>query len=162
MSPPLLSTLTGRARQAFPIIQRGVREGLSANQIQTLLQTADLGIRRQSLLDIVRGVRGIEVAGSQLRFLNRAFTPDPRRIPEALTVLRRAFSFTVRMLGVDVSTGESVERFVNVSLDRPRSRSSIEQTALDFSQPEPEQYGLAITEILLVSAVKAGPPGTLL
>lgn len=162
MPPPLLSTLSGRARQAYPIIRRGVREGLSGNQIQTLLRAADLGIRRLSMQAIVRAERGVQVAGAQLRFLNRRFTPDPRRIPEALTTLRRAFSFTVRIRGVDTQTGEDVERFVNISINRPISRASLEQIGFDFSQPEPEQYGLAVTEVLLIEAVKAGPAGTLL
>ena len=162
MTGPLIPRLPRRAGQAFPIIQRGVREGLSANAIQSLLRAADLGIRRQSLLDIVRGVRGIEAAGAQLRFLNRNFTPDPRRLPEALTKIRRAFSFNVRLRGIDIQTGEDFERFVNVALDRPLSRAAIEQLGFDFSQPEPDQYGFAVTDVLLVGGVKSGAPGTIL
>lgn len=159
--PPLLAGVSARARLQFPIIQRAVREGLGTAQIQSLLQATALGgIRRTDLLSIVRGVRGIQTAGAQLRFLNRNTTPDPRRIPEALTKIRRAFSFTVRIRGVDVSTGESIERFVQVVLDNPVSRNTIEQLGFTFSQPEPDQYGFAVTEVLLTEGVKAGPLGT--
>ena len=155
--------MSARARRQFPIIRRAVREGLSTNQIQTLLRATELGgIRRTDLLALVRGERGIREAGAQLRFLTRNSVPDPRRIPEALTKMRRSFSFTVRIRGVDVTTGTTIERFVNVSLNNPASRNTIEQIGFDFSQPEPGQYGFAVTEVLLVSAIKAGPPGTLL
>jgi len=159
--PPLLSTLSGRAREAYPIIKGGVGRGLTANQIQTVLRSQGLGIRRQSLLDIVRGVRGIEVAGARLRTLRRNFTPDPRRLPDALTKIRRAFSFEVRISGIDLSTGEDIVRHVSVSLDDPLTRSQIENIGLGFIEEELERYGLAVTDVLLTSGVKAGEEGTL-
>lgn len=160
MPPPLLSTLSARARTAFPIIQGGVRQGLSANVIQGVLRSQNLGIRRQSLLDIIRGVRGIEVAGARLRTLRRDFTPDPRRLPDALTKLRRPFSFTVRISGFDLSTGEDIVRHVNVSLDDPLTRGQIENIGLSFIDADSERYGLAVTDVLLESGVKAGEEGT--
>jgi len=134
---------------------------LTANQIQTVLRSQGLGIRRQSLLDIVRGVRGIEVAGARLRTLRRNFTPDPRRLPDALTKIRRAFSFEVRISGIDLSTGEDIVRHVSVSLDDPLTRSQIENIGLGFIEEELERYGLAVTDVLLTSGVKAGEEGTL-
>ena len=162
MPPPLLSTLPARARLAFPIIQGGVRRGLSANSIQNLLRSEGLGIRRQSLLDIIRAERGIEVASSQLRTMRRDFTPDPRRLPDALTKLRRPFSFQVKIRGFDLSTGEDITRFVNVSLDNPLTRAEIENIGLGFIEEDMERYGLAVTDVIIDRGVKAGVEGTLL
>ncbi len=162
MPPPLLSTLPARARLAFPIIQGGVRRGLSANSIQSLLRSEGLGIRRQSLLDIIRAERGIETASSRLRAMRRDFTPDPRRLPDALTKLRRAFSFQVKIRGFDLSTGEDITRFVSVALDDPLTRAEIENIGLGFIEDDMERYGLAVTDVILDRGVKAGVEGTLL
>jgi len=127
-----------------------------------MLRAENLGIRRTSLLDIIRREKGIEIAGSNLRSMRRNLIPDPRRIPEALTTLKRAFSFKVRLRGIDTATGESLERFVQVSLDRPRSRAEVEDIGASFAFEDPERYQLALTEVLLQSAVKAGLQGTIL
>lgn len=162
MPPPLLSTLGARAREAFPIIQRGVREGLSANAILTVLRSQNLGIRRQTLLDIVRAEQGVISSGRQLRSLRRDLFPDPRRLPDALTKLRRPFSFTVRLRGFDLGTGESIDQNISVSLDNVLPRGEIESRAVNFIDADTERYGIAITDVLLLRGVKAGEQGTLL
>ena len=121
-----------------------------------------MGIRRQTLLDIIRAERGVISAGKDLRNIRLGFVPDPRRLPEALTKMRRSFSFTVRITGTDVSTGEALIQNISVALDKPLTRSQIESIAVDFIEADFERYGLDITEVLLVSGVKAGPDGTLL
>ena len=162
MPPPILSTLSAGARRAYPIIQGGVRQGLSANAIQRVLQAEGLGIRRQTLLTIIRAERGIETASIQLRTMRRDFIPDPRRLPDALTKLRRPFSFQVRIRGFDLSTGETIDRFVSVSLDDPLTRAEIENLGLSFIEEDMERYGIAVTSVLLDRGVKAGVEGTLL
>ena len=159
---PFLATLAKRARQVYPLVVRGVREGLSANSILESLQASGLGIRRQTLLDMSRRIRGVADAGSQLRFMRRNFIPDPRRIPEALTKMRRAFAFRVRVRGVQLETGEDLERFVTVSVNDPISRADAEAIAASMIADEPEFYKLAVTDVLMVDAVKAGVQGTLL
>jgi len=160
--PPLLSTLPARARLAYPIIQGGVRRGLSANSIQSLLRSEGLGIRRQSLLDIIRAERGVAATSAPLQSMRRDFTPDPRRLPDALTKLRRAFSFSVKISGFDLSTGEAITRFVSVALDDPLTRSEIENIGLGFIEEDMERYGLAVTDVLIERGMKAGVEGTLL
>ena len=162
MTVPFLTTLTPSARQAYPIIQRGVSEGLSANAIQTTLRSAGMGIRRQTLLDTVRAIKGVETVGGRLRSLRLDRVPDPRRMPEALTTLRRAFSFRVELRGVEIDTGNPFTRFVTVTLDSPRTRQRIEQLAEQFVLDEPKRYGIDLESVLLVHGSKAGPEGTLL
>ena len=121
-----------------------------------------MGIRRQTLLDIIRAERGVIQSGNQLRNIRRGFVPDPRRLPEAITKIRRSFSFVVRITGTDVSTGASITQNVTVALDKPLTRSQIESIAVDFIGADFERYGLNIEEVLLVEGLKAGPEGTLL
>ena len=94
--------------------------------------------------------------------MRRDFTPDPRRLPDALTKLRRAFSFQVKISGFDLSTGEDITRFVSVALDDPLTRAEIESIGLGFIEEDMERYGLAVTDVLLDRGVKAGVEGTLL
>lgn len=162
MPLPLLQTLSARARLAYPIIQRGVREGLSSRQIMGVLDKTVGQIRRQSLLDIMRAERNVAATTAPLRAMRRSFTPDPRRLPDALTKLRRPFSFSVEIGGFDLSTGEDVTRYVNVSLDDPLTRAEIEAIGLEFIEEDMERYGLAVTSVLLHRGVKAGVEGTLL
>ena len=162
MPPPLLSTLNARQRRAFPIIQGGVARGLTGNQIGRVLRLQGLGINNVVLQRIVRAERGVVIAGARLRSIPRHLTPDPRRLPDALTKLRRAFSFQVKIRGFDLSTGEDITRFVSVSLDDPLTRAEIENIGLGFIEEDMERYGLAVTDVILDRGMKAGVEGTLL
>ena len=162
MPPPLLSTLNARQRRAFPIIQGGVARGLTGNQIGRVLRLQGLGINNVALQRIIRAERGVEIAGARLRSIPRHLTPDPRRLPDALTKLRRAFSFQVKIRGFDLSTGEDITRFVTVSLDDPLTRAEIENIGLGFIEEDMERYGLAVTDVILDRGMKAGVEGTLL
>ena len=157
-----LATLSRAARRAFPIIRRGVREGVSANRIQRLLQDHGLGIRRTNLLEIVRRERGVAAAGERLRFIPKGLRPDPSRLPEALTRLLRRFSFTVRIRGSDPRTGETLERFVNVASDEVLTRGELEAQGEAFVEGAAERYQIQAPEFLLVGGVRAGEPGVLL
>lgn len=88
--------------------------------------------------------------------------PDPRRLPEALTKLRRALSFEVKISGFDIENGEDVTRFVTVSFDDPLTRAEIENVGLGFIEEDMQRYGFAVTDVLLVRGMKAGVEGTLL
>ena len=162
MPLPFIATLTRSARLFLPIAESGVVKGLSANRMINAFRAGGGQIRRTTALELIRRVKGVEAQSVQLRFLRRERMPDPRRLPEALTTLKRAFSFNVRIRGFLADTGEAITRFVTVALDNPLSRGMIEQLGFEFSQPEPEQYGVVVTEVMLVGGKKAGLPGTLL
>ena len=162
MTGPYIASLVGNARFAYPIVQRAVANNVSANATAILLTAAGTGVRRTTLLEMFRRVRNVETTGAQLQFVGLNRTPDPRRIPEALTKLRRAFSFRVRLRGTDIATGDPFERFVNVALDQPLTRAEIEQIGTSFIFADPERYQIALDEVLLVNGVKSGALGTLL
>lgn len=161
MALPFLSGLSPLARSAFPIVQRGVREGLTSQQIQTAINRGlGSGIRRQTLLDMIRNIKGIESAGAQLKFLKSTATPNPLRIPEALHVIRRAYSFQVSIKGY-LSNGEAAEQFMTVSTDELMTRSQLEDMAASFVDTGQSGAAMEVESVTLISAVRAGRSGSL-
>ena len=161
MVAPFLLGLSSRARRASPIIRRGVREGVSSRALTGILQRAGLGIRRQTLLDIMRLVEGEAAIGPVLSALGINRRPNPLRLPPALTKIRRAFSFTVRVSGLDVDTGVSSERFVTVTTDTLLTRGEVEALAEQAIETDRDRYQLRETAFLLTGGVRAGAPGLL-
>lgn len=161
MAGSYLDSLTGAARFSYPFIQRGVREGLSANAIQKALAANDVHLRRSTILDLVRKERELVSAGSSLKFLNQNSRPDPRRLPEALTAIRRQYSFTVEVRGTSLSSGESRVQNITVVSDRLMTRGEIEDTATGFAEDGGERYGMEVDSVLLTRGMKAGAFGTL-
>ena len=161
MVAPFLSGLSLRARRASPIIRRGVREGVSSRALTGILQRAGLGIRRQTLLDIMRLAEGEAAIGPVLSALGVNRRPNPLRLPPALTKIRRAFSFTVRVSGLDVDTGASAERFVTVTTDTLLTRGEIETLASQAIEADRGRYALMEAEFLLTGGLRSGAPGLL-
>lgn len=161
MPLPFISTLGLAARAAYPIIKRGVREGLSSRALQTALRASGLGLRRQTLLDIMRAERGVERAASQLRFLSPTFRPNPARLPTAITKIRRQYSFTVEVRGTLMSTGETIVQNITIATDKLLRRQEMEAMATQVVEDNSDRYGVDIQQSVLVSGRRAGAAGTL-
>lgn len=162
MALSYLQTLTGRARFAYPIIQRGVRAGLSSRSISDSLREAGLGIRRATLLDIMRRERDIVSHGLRMKFLPLDRAPNPDRLPEALTRLRREFSYTVELRGRVIDTQELITRQVTVASSKLLTRREAEVIAAGFLLNTPEAYGMELDRAQLTGVLKSGELGTLL
>ena len=161
MVAPFLLRQSSRARRASPMILRGVREGISSRQLMGVLQKAGLGIRRQVLLDLMR-LYGDEVAiGPVLSALGINRFPNPMRLPPALTKIRRAYSFTVRVRGAELDTGLETEQFVTVTSDTLLTRGEIEALADQAIEADRSRYNLIVADLLLTGGLRAGTPGRL-
>lgn len=155
MALPFSLTLSSRLRRLLPTIEGGVAAGLSSRAINAAITSATgTGIRRQVLLDIMREIRGIEVAGERLQFVRLDRAPNPTRVPTALTPIRRAFGSTVRVEGRLLSTGEMVTRHVQVTHDSVLTRGRIEEIAASFLEDEEAEYGIDLERVLLVKQVR--------
>lgn len=161
MAAPFLLGLSSRARRASPLIRRGVREGVSSRALTGILQRAGLGIRRQTLLDIMRLVEGEAAIAPVLSALGLNRRPNPLRLPPALTKIRRAFSFTVRASGTDTSTGVLREQFVTVTTDTLLTRGEIEDLAQQAIEREGDPYNLIMASFQLTGGLRSGAPGLL-
>ena len=160
MAISFLHNLSKTARAAYPIIQRGVREGLSANRLAEVLKSQGLGLRRESLLDIVRAERGVVESSDRLRFLNQNARPNPAHLKEALTKTRRNYTFTVELRGTNKLTGASMIQHVTVATDRLLTRSEIESAGERLGQRGSDRYGIDIDTAILTRGTKAGAEGT--
>ncbi len=155
MPLPFSLSLTARVRRLLPTIESGVASGLSSRAInEAITRATGSGIRRQTLLDIMREMRGIQTVGETLQFVRLDRAPNPARIPTALTPIRRAFGSTVRVEGSLLDTGERIVRHVQVTHDGILSRGEIEDIAAGFLEDEEAEYGISLERVLLVRQVR--------
>lgn len=156
----ILDSLPRSAKAAYPAIERGVREGLSAERIQSALQANGMGIRRQRLLDIMRLVKGVTDYGKVLRSMDREAPIATDALPEAITRTRRGFSYTVELRGAGVM-GSSTVQHVTVSTDNPAlSPQDILDAARELGVRGQDRYGLSVEQATIVSGIRAGASGT--
>jgi hypothetical protein len=91
---------------------------LSTRAIEQTVRDAGLEISRsRSIVPLRQAILAEEAAGANVRFIPKGLTINTERLPEALTPLRRQFSYQVRITGVD-QFGSPVLRRVTVSTDR--------------------------------------------
>lgn len=157
-----LGGLTAQQRAMLPHIRGMVAQGISGNQIQRNLQAADTGLRRTTIQAIVREARlasGAAVRefrpGGQLRSVRKDFKPDPSRFAPAITELRREFSLTYEIAGVDSNTGEPTKRYITVSKDTLLTRQGFDDAAQGLFDNDPDSYGIIPTSFTVVEARRA-------
>lgn len=156
-----LETLSRAARTAYPAIQRGVREGLSSRRIDDALRKEfGSSIRRATLLDIMRREQSVVERSERLKFLGLDRRPSPASLAEALTKIRREYSFTVEVTGTMVSTGASLTQHITVTSDTLLTRREIEEAARDLVESDKDQYGVEVESVTITRGMRAGPAGT--
>lgn len=156
---PLLSSLSAGARTAWPIIQRGVREGLSTRAIGRSLSAGGMGIRTQTLHRLATAERTIWQHGQSLKFLTKSSLPNVGRLPVALSKIRRQFSYTVELRGRSPLTGQSLLQHVTIATDQNMTREALESLASEMGVEGKKRYGLVVDQSVLVGGVKAGDLG---
>lgn len=161
MAIPFLAGLSVAARSAYPIILRGVSEGLSGNAIQRVLSTVGPGLRRSVMQNVINRIQGVERANINLRFVRKDRTPNPARLAEALHKIRRNFSFTIEVRGTAIDTGENILQHITVATDAPFARELMEQQAIDVVQAGKRKYEILVESALLIGGLRAGSAGTL-
>lgn len=154
VEPPWLSSLPRSSRIAYPIVQRGVAEGFSSRRLADALAKGGIGIRRQSLLDMMRLERGIQATGGLFQKIGRDFAPAPERLPFALHGISNAFSYVVKVEGSLLATGQRFEGYVTVSSDRSLSRQDIESAAEDATTRKGTEYEMEVDQVTIVRGVR--------
>jgi hypothetical protein len=160
MAGPFLDTLSRAARAAWPFIQRGVREGLSSRSIERALVEGGLsGVRRSTLLDLMRMSAFEQRAGDALNRLQPNRRIEAQALPEALTKIRRSFSFTVDVTGTLISTGKSITRSITIASDRELTPLEIRQAAVAAVDAAGDRYGMTVEETKITGGRRAGSLG---
>jgi hypothetical protein len=160
MPVPYLESLTAAARKALPFITRGVREGLSSRELSAALSAQGLGLRRQSLLDLMRLTRADWDAQKALQNARPDLKIRPELLPEALTKLRRSLSYTAEIRGTAGDTGKEVVQHVTITSDQVMTPTQVEETASQVAERERGRYGLDIVSVRFTGGRRAGAAGT--
>lgn len=169
MAARVLPWLSESILRALPMIERGVREGISRNALQTLLSEAGIGVRRTDLLSAYSAIANQVVQTDALLALRTNLIPPVFRIPEAITRIRRQFSYKVVVTAIDRQSGETVERHVTVSTDRLLPFTEAENLAQGMVQDDTvegdstmrrSQY--QVTGAAVEGILKGGAEGTIL
>ncbi len=153
--PPWLYTLPKAARLFYPIAQKGISQGLSANSILKSYHLAKPGIRRTLGLEVVRRVRGVERASRAFKGMRLDLHPDVSRIPEGGTRMGWNLSYKIEYQAV-TTEGKSLTAHVTVVSDEVITRRQAEEMAASFFAKTPEEYGIeSVQKIQLVGITKA-------
>jgi len=160
MPLPFLASLTAAARTIYPFIQRGVREGLSIESIGRIFRAEGFHLANATLREMVRHERSLIAASEHLRFTNLDKLIDVSRLPNALTTLRRAYSFTVEVRGIFASDKQRGTQHVTVTTDRTLTRREIESAAMEAMEAGADRYGMDVEAVQLVGGMRAGEAGT--
>lgn len=155
MARGLLSTMSPKARVAYPIIKSGVRSGLSFNQIRTALAKSELGITSAELSPIVRYERELVIHGQNLKFLPHNRRPNPDRLPTSITSQKSKFLYTVQVFGFIGGSGETFARYVNVATNELITRAEAEEAASHTILGRFDQYKMEVESTQLTYVQKA-------
>ena len=94
MAASFLSLLPKSARAAYPIIRRGVREGLSSRAIEQRVREAGLTISRgRSILPIMRALQTLETQGRNVRFIPNQSRVNVNRLPAAISDIKKQYQY---------------------------------------------------------------------
>ena len=119
MANPLFNTLPKSARQALPIIQGGVARGLSSRAITQSILEAGIKISRgRSVLPAMRALKQLEAQGQAVKFISGSNRINTRRLPPAVTDLKKAYRYRVRLEGLD-QLGQASVRHIFITTDDP-------------------------------------------
>ena len=152
MALPLLYTLPATARAAYPFILAGTRRGLSSRAIERTIRDAGLSISRtRSILPLMSEIKLAERAARNIKFTNLNATINVNRLPQAITMLRREYSYVVRIKGISPG-GQLIDRHTTVSTDRNNmTRAEIEDIARQSAEDEGQSDTLQEIEVQLES-----------
>ena len=134
MALPFLQSLPGAARAALPIIQAGVKAGLSSRAITRAIQQSGIRISRgRTVLPAMRALRQLELQGQNVRNVNKASTINAQRLPPSITNLKERYSYRVAVRGID-PFGNAGERYIQgTTNDSSVTPQALEGSARDIA-----------------------------
>jgi len=109
----------------------------------------------------MRLARGIERSRPYLKSVPRTRRPNPERLPDAVTPIRRQYAFIVEVEGQHAQTGEVFRRFVTISTDELLAVESLEQQAVDLVNKRSRSYQMQAVSAVVATGMKAGAAGRL-
>jgi len=134
---------------------------LSGNAIDRVLKSQGLGIRRQTLLDLVKTERQLIAHSNNMKHLPFNRKPNPAKLPTAITRQRREYSYVVRVRGTIPGTAALREQHITISSSELLTRGEAENLAAEIGAGEYDSGQMEVDSVQLQSIQKAGFAGTL-
>lgn len=152
--PSFLELLGGSAGKIYPIVKRGVREGLSIERIGSAVRGGGYSIANDKLRSLVSRERGIREYFNNLRNINLDKKPDITRIPEALDRIQRRYSYQLEVRGVNLRTGAIETRNITISTNDLLTRREAIDDALDTVKRDRGRYELTSVSAEVVGILR--------
>lgn len=154
----LLGRLTAGQSRVYSAVQGAVGRGLGLNATQDLLQAAGIGIRREQINQLIHYFTGVTEAGYSVSQVRKDYFPNVDKFPDAITTLRRKYSFTVRLgrTGEFNELGQPVYNYVTVTSDKNMRVQDILDEAESYYEDSAENYPVESVELTITGAKKRG------
>jgi len=154
----LLGRLTAGQSRVYSAVEGAVARGLGLSATQGLLQAAGIGIRREQINELIHYFTGVTDAGYSVAQVRRDYFPNVDKFPNAITQLRREYSFTVRLgkTGEYDELGKPVYNYVTVTSDKNMRVQDILDEAESYYEDSAENYPVESVELTIVGAKKRG------
>tara|TARA_Y100000310_G_scaffold267714_1_gene279856 strand:- start:215 stop:739 length:525 start_codon:yes stop_codon:yes gene_type:complete len=135
-----------RVRENVAIIQRGIREGATNRQIQSLIATSQgRGIRNIDLSQAVNYFKGVEQSNQNVRFIPRNARFNPERVPIHFRPMPQRYMATMRVSSLDSFTGESIEKHFSIRFDDVLTPAEMQDLAEEaFNQDINQTYNARV------------------
>lgn len=121
--------LSKGVKSNLAFIRRGVREGLSSNEVERAIRRGGGSVGRGALQRAYRSILAQTDYGAVVNRMPSRLIPDPLSIPAAITRQLRQYSFTFRITGIQRFAGEEITRDVTVSLSNLETVDSMKDRA---------------------------------
>jgi len=154
----ILAKLTAGQSRVYSAVEGAVARGFGLNATQNLLRSAGMGIRREQIGQLVDYFSGVTKAGYDISKVRRDYFPNVDKFPDALTTLRREYSYTVRLgkTGELDELGKPVYNYVTVTSDESMRVQGILDEAESYYDESAENYPVEDVGLVVVGAKKRG------
>lgn len=117
---------------ALPYVYGGVEQGLSANEIQDILKTAGLGVRRSTLLGVIKTMRAEYGYPDYIPGSHADQYPDAKSFRFAIDRYNRKYNIHVSVHLRDPMTGEEDTAHITLSSDRLLTLDEIDSAVMSY------------------------------
>lgn len=152
-----LGFLSLGARLAAPIIRGAVWLGRTVLETTRDVLAAGVGALDREIAALHRAELTIKEGTREAISVGETALPDVAGIPEAVTVQRREFSYTIGVTSIDPNTGRPVVRFITISTDNLITPEEAKNRAVELAVEDYHQNRDTLIKVEISSITRAAP-----
>lgn len=134
--------LTGeeRRRRAIPFMQRGIREGYSANRMAKILDDEGIRYRRTDFLRDWREMKGVAAKADRISNTRKSYYIDERNWTRAMRDFKKGFSYQVSQRISNLRVGVSFDFKTTIQSNIPLRISEVEGKVRELVERMSREY----------------------